>query len=224
VSCWPHKPCEWRSTRQPATSFRESRSTGGPLACNQQMGVRFPPLPPRFVREAVAVKAPARNAGQARSTRAPDTKCDRGRVAQACDCESLHESSILSGHPILREVKRCSRVAQMAERRALNAEAEGSRPSPAARIVLPGFRARRSTDQDAGLRTQRLEVRILPRVPISARRPRERAQSSEGWNSGSTPDGPAKFMRSVDRLARCPAVDRDEASSILVRSAKRSLA
>src|SRR5260370_16792765 len=24
----------------------ESRSTGGPLACNQQMGVRFPPLPP----------------------------------------------------------------------------------------------------------------------------------------------------------------------------------
>jgi hypothetical protein len=21
VSCWPHKPCEWRSTRQPATSF-----------------------------------------------------------------------------------------------------------------------------------------------------------------------------------------------------------
>src|SRR5260370_27886001 len=26
--------------------FRESRSTGGPLACNQQMWVRFPPLPP----------------------------------------------------------------------------------------------------------------------------------------------------------------------------------
>src|SRR4051794_11989656 len=21
VSCWPHKPCEWRSTRQPATRF-----------------------------------------------------------------------------------------------------------------------------------------------------------------------------------------------------------
>src|SRR4029434_9354221 len=21
LSCWPHKPCEWRSTRQPATSF-----------------------------------------------------------------------------------------------------------------------------------------------------------------------------------------------------------
>lgn len=46
VSCWPHKPCEWRSIRQPATSFRGSRSTGGLLACNQQMRVRFPPLPP----------------------------------------------------------------------------------------------------------------------------------------------------------------------------------
>ena len=22
VSCWPHKPCEWRSTRQPATRFQ----------------------------------------------------------------------------------------------------------------------------------------------------------------------------------------------------------
>ena len=46
VSCWPHKPCEWRSTRQPATKFWGSRSTGGPLACNQQMRVQFPPLPP----------------------------------------------------------------------------------------------------------------------------------------------------------------------------------
>ena len=46
VSCWPHKPCEWRSTRQPATNSWGSRSTGGPLACNQQMRVRFPPLPP----------------------------------------------------------------------------------------------------------------------------------------------------------------------------------
>ena len=47
VSCWPHKPCEWRSTRQPATSsLWGSRSMGGPLACNQQMRVRFPPLPP----------------------------------------------------------------------------------------------------------------------------------------------------------------------------------
>lgn len=61
VSCWPHKPCEWRSTRQPATNVISrwhngarpvpavswgSRSTGGPLACNQQMRVRFPPLPP----------------------------------------------------------------------------------------------------------------------------------------------------------------------------------
>ena len=47
VSCWPHKPCEWRSTRQPATtSFWGSRSMGGPLACNQQMRVQFPPLPP----------------------------------------------------------------------------------------------------------------------------------------------------------------------------------
>jgi hypothetical protein len=25
VSCWPHKPCEWRSTRQPATIFINSR-------------------------------------------------------------------------------------------------------------------------------------------------------------------------------------------------------
>jgi len=54
----------------------------------------------QFAREAVAVKAPVRKAGQARSTRAPGTNCDRGRVAQACDCGSLHESSILSGHPI----------------------------------------------------------------------------------------------------------------------------
>ena len=53
-----------------------------------------------------------------------------------------------------------------------------------------------------------------------ARRPRDRAQPSEGWNSGSTPDGPANFLRSVGRLARCPAVYRVEASSILVRSAK----
>ncbi len=48
VSCWPHKPREWRSTRQPATSFGGSRSTGGPLACNQPMRVRFPPLPPNL--------------------------------------------------------------------------------------------------------------------------------------------------------------------------------
>ena len=53
-----------------------------------------------------------------------------------------------------------------------------------------------------------------------ARRPRDRAQPSEGWNSGSTPDGPANILRSVDRLARYPAVYRVEASSILVRSAK----
>ena len=53
-----------------------------------------------------------------------------------------------------------------------------------------------------------------------ARRPRDRAQPSEGWNSGSTPDGPANFLRSVGRLARYPAVYRVEASSILVRSAK----
>src|SRR5216684_1986817 len=46
VSCWPHKPCEWRSTRQPATNFWGSRSTEGPLACNQQMRVQLPPLPP----------------------------------------------------------------------------------------------------------------------------------------------------------------------------------
>jgi hypothetical protein len=68
VSCWPHKPCEWRSTRQPATNFWGSRSTGGPLACNQPttteehsrpyprisrpvrlrpgQRVRLPPLPP----------------------------------------------------------------------------------------------------------------------------------------------------------------------------------
>ena len=31
-----------------------SRSTAGPLACNQQMGVRFPPLPPNSLRDAVA--------------------------------------------------------------------------------------------------------------------------------------------------------------------------
>ena len=30
VSCWPHKPCEWRSTRQPATSFMVSVR---PTAC-----------------------------------------------------------------------------------------------------------------------------------------------------------------------------------------------
>jgi hypothetical protein len=46
VSCWPHKPSEWRSTRQPATNLRGSRSMGGPLARNQQMRVQLPPLPP----------------------------------------------------------------------------------------------------------------------------------------------------------------------------------
>src|SRR5258708_7505632 len=58
----------------------------------------------KFAREAVAVKAPVRNAGQARSTRAPGTNCDRGRVAQAADCGSVHEGSIPSGHPIHWEV------------------------------------------------------------------------------------------------------------------------
>src|ERR1043165_1552472 len=37
---------------------RGSRSTVGPLACNQLMGVQFPPLPPNFARKAVAVEAP----------------------------------------------------------------------------------------------------------------------------------------------------------------------
>ena len=68
VSCWPHKPCEWRSTRQPATKFggvvqREDRwpATSRPeakktadlirgqgdqrdFASGQR--VQFPPLPP----------------------------------------------------------------------------------------------------------------------------------------------------------------------------------
>ena len=41
-------------------------------------------------------------------------------------------------------------------------------------------RGRRTTDQDTRLRTGRLEVRILPPVPFSARRPMDRAQPSEG--------------------------------------------
>ena len=35
VSCWPHKPCEWRSTRQPATSFQGSLP-GRPLRSRRQ--------------------------------------------------------------------------------------------------------------------------------------------------------------------------------------------
>jgi hypothetical protein len=85
VSCWPHKPCEWRSTRQPATISRGSRSMRGPLACNQQMRVRFPPLPPsspgRPLRALLNQRRAGLKSGQARSTRAPGTNCDRGRVA-----------------------------------------------------------------------------------------------------------------------------------------------
>src|SRR6202050_646186 len=68
VSCWPHKPCEWRSTRQPATKFggvvqREDRwpatsrpgakvtaglirGQGDPRGFASGRRVRFPPLPP----------------------------------------------------------------------------------------------------------------------------------------------------------------------------------
>ena len=36
VSCWPHKPCEWRSTRQPATKFHSCQ--GG--CCGQGAGLK----------------------------------------------------------------------------------------------------------------------------------------------------------------------------------------
>ena len=44
VSCWPHKPCEWRSTRQPATNSFVQRKDRWPAT--SQMRVQLPPLPP----------------------------------------------------------------------------------------------------------------------------------------------------------------------------------
>ena len=50
VSCWPHKPCEWRSTRQPATKFRTQSVTVAEWLRRQNVDlstrVQFPPVTP----------------------------------------------------------------------------------------------------------------------------------------------------------------------------------
>ena len=179
VSCWPHKPREWRSTRQPATkllgeSFNgrtaglqpanegstpssSTNSPGRPLRSRRQSEkldthVRLVPLAP-----SVTVAEWLRRATVDRSTRvqfSPVTPSLGGRSAARTQVfEACYGSSSL--------------------------------PLPTRLSALSGGCARqlcgrRSTDQDTRLRTGRLEVQILPPVPNSARRPRERAQPSEG--------------------------------------------
>src|SRR5579863_7564709 len=59
VSCWPHKPREWRSTRQPATRFLGESFNGRTAGLQPANEGSIPSSSTKFAREAAAVQAPA---------------------------------------------------------------------------------------------------------------------------------------------------------------------
>ena len=63
VSCWPHKPCEWRSTRQPATSFLGESFNGRTAGLQPANEGSIPSSSTKFAREAVARTLNQRRAG-----------------------------------------------------------------------------------------------------------------------------------------------------------------
>ena len=167
VSCWPHKPCEWRSTRQPATRVWESRSTGGPLACNQQMRVQFPPLPPdstgRFRQDgrcvllapSVTVAEWLRRAIVNRCTRVrfspvtPFGRDDSSRVFHAGVVQRIRTPGYEPGdwrfessRPHHFRIARYCRVAELVQRSIVTREDVGSNPTPTAssgvEAAMPG--------------------------------------------------------------------------------------
>jgi hypothetical protein len=81
-------------------------------------------------------------------------------------------------------------------------------------------RGRRSTDQDTRLRTGRLGGSNPPARTIFGSSSKGQGTALRRLRFRFDPGRAGHHLRSVGRLARCPAVYRAQASSILARSAK----
>jgi hypothetical protein len=140
-----------------------SRSTEGPLACNQQMSVQLPPLPPN---------SPGRPLRSRRRSETPDKHVRLVLLAPTVTvAEWLRRTTVDRSTRV-----RFSPVTPFSWEVVSRTRVGGSSPSPVARFS----RGRRSTDQDTRLRTGRHGGSNPPARTISARRPKDRAQLSEG--------------------------------------------
>ena len=119
------------------------------VAVNQQMRVQFPPLPPSSPGRPLRFVNQRRALSEKPDTRAPGAHCDRGRMAQAADCGSVHEGSIPSGHPMY------AGVVQRKEHFGPNEETPVQLRPP-----VPDFVGVAQSDESAGFRSPRPLVRF----------------------------------------------------------------
>ena len=138
----------------PQPEFWGSRSTGGPLACNQQMRVRFPPLPPN---------SPGRPLRSRRRSEKPDKHvrlvllAPSVAVAEWLRRQTVDLSTRVRFPPVTPLM--CSSCAWFR----IRGRSFGS--SPADHCFV--FSGTRETDQPAWPGTKRISVRIRGPRPIS---------------------------------------------------------